>query len=173
MERTEEKLKRIKVDAIYGKKKHFNVADRIQKYHYWIGIPLVLLNVIVGSVLLYILTDGTGNGLEYLPIALAFIASILGALQTYLNLPKKVEGHRRVGNQYLSVMKKCDRIQGYIKDKIIENDQLINKIEEVAIEIDNVNKGAESYPTNQSDYKLAKKGIEDGEENYTENELSL
>ena len=35
MQFTRTVIKRIKVDALYGKKKHFNAADRKERYHYW------------------------------------------------------------------------------------------------------------------------------------------
>lgn len=173
MNNTSDKLKRIKVDALYGKKKHFNAADRNEKTHYQIGVPLVIINILTGSVLFYVLTDGVDNWVKFIPIILALIAALLSGFQTYLNPQKKVEGHRRIGNRYLFIMKKCDRIQGYIADSIIDNENLIIKIEEIASEIDEVNKEAESFPTNSSDYELAKKGIESGEESYTESELNL
>ena len=70
-------------------------------------------------------------------------------------------------------MKKCDRLQGYIIDKVISNDDLVSRIETISQEIDSINVEAESYPTSNSDYLLAKKGIENGEEEYTEKELNL
>ncbi len=70
-------------------------------------------------------------------------------------------------------MKKCDRLQGYIIDGVISNEGLISRIESIAQEIDSINVEAESYPTNNSVYELAKKGIENGEEEYTEKELNL
>ncbi|WP_376777126.1 SLATT domain-containing protein [Flavobacterium covae] len=173
MNNTTEKLKRIKVDALYGKKKHFNAADRNEKNHYRIGIPLVVINILTGSILFYVITDGATNWVKYVPLFLALISALLSGFQTYLNLQKKVEGHRRVGNKYLAIMKKCDRLQGYIIDKVISNDELISRIENIAQEIDSINVEAESYPTNNSDYELAKKGIENGEEEYTEKELNL
>lgn len=33
MKNTKDKIKRIKVDSLYGKKKHFNAADRKEKQH--------------------------------------------------------------------------------------------------------------------------------------------
>ncbi|RRJ88434.1 SLATT domain-containing protein [Flavobacterium macacae] len=173
MNHTTEKLKRIKVDALYGKKKHFNAAERHEKIHYNIGVPLVALNILTGSVLFYVLTDSVTNWIKFIPIILALIAAFLSGFQTYLNPQKKVEGHRRIGNRYLSIMKKCDRLQGYIADNAISNENLIAKIEEVAIEIDDVNKEAESFPTSSTDYEKAKNGIESGEETYTENDLNL
>ena len=99
-------IKKIKVDALYGKKKHFNAADRKEKYHYWIGVPLVIINILAGSILFYVLTDGVDNWVKYIPLVLALIAALLSGFQTFLNLQKKIEGHRRVGNKYLAIMKK-------------------------------------------------------------------
>src|SRR5690606_11058539 len=104
MQNLTDKLKRIKVDCLYGKKNHFNAGDRHEKSHYRIGIPLIVINVLTGSVLFYVLTDGVTNWIKFVPLFLALVAAILSGFQTYLNLPQKVEGHRRIGNRYLSVM---------------------------------------------------------------------
>lgn len=173
MNNTRSRLKRIKVDALYGKKKHFNAADRHEKRHLNIGVPLVIINVLTGSILFYVITEDQDNWIKYIPLIFALAASLLSGFQTFLNPQKKVEGHRRVGNRYLAIMKKCDRLQAYIADEIIEEEQLINRIEEIAAEVEEVNKEAESFPTNEEDYKKAKKGIESGEENYTDEELNL
>lgn len=173
MKNTKDKIKRIKVDSLYGKKKHFNSADRKEKQHYWIGIPLIVINVLTGSVLFYVLTDGVTNLVKFIPLVLALIAALLSGFQTFLNLQKKVEGHRRVGNKYLTIMKRCDRLQAYIEDDAIKDKHLIESVEEIANEIEDINKEAESFPTSKSDYELAKKGIESGEESYTESELEL
>lgn len=167
------KLKRIKVDCLYGKKKHFNAGDRLEKNHYRIGIPLIIINVLTGSVLFYVLTDGVTNWIKFIPLILALIAAILSSFQTYLNLPQKVEGHRRVANRYLAAMKRCDRLQGYIADNLISNEEAINRLESIALEAEDINREAEAFPTNNSDYTLAQKGIINGEEKYTDSELEL
>lgn len=173
MKNTKDKIKRIKVDSLYGKKKHFNAADRKEKQHYWIGIPLIVINVLTGSVLFYVLTDGVTNWVKFIPLVLALIAALLSGVQTFLNLQKKVEGHRRVGSKYLVIMKRCDRLQAYIEDDAINDKHLIESVEKIANEIEEINKEAESFPTSKSDYELAKKGIESGEESYTESELEI
>lgn len=173
MQNSTDKLKRIKVDSLYGKKKHFNAADRHEKSHYRIGVPLIIINVLTGSILFYVLTDGVTNWVKFVPLFLALVAALLSGFQTYLNLPQKVEGHRRIGNRYLSIMKKCDRLQGYIADNLIADADVIQRLEDIAAEADDVNKEAEAFPTNQQDYNLAQQGIKDGEENYTDTELNL
>ncbi|MDE5488083.1 SLATT domain-containing protein [Elizabethkingia meningoseptica] len=173
MQNLTDKLKRIKVDCLYGKKKHFNAGDRHEKIHYQIGVPLIIINVLTGSVLFYVLTDNVTNWIKFIPLVLALIAALLSGFQTYLNLPQKVEGHRRIGNRYLAVMKKCDRLQGYIADNLLSNEDIVNKLEEIAKEADDINQESEAFPTNKKDYALAQKGIKDGEENYTDSELEL
>lgn len=173
MENTTQIIKRIKVDAIYGKKKHFNAADRKQTYHYFIGIPLLVLNVISASILFYVLTDKVDNWVKYIPLIIALITALLTGFQTFLNLEKKVEGHKRVGNKYLSIMKSCLLLEAGITDGIISNDEVRNKLHEISKRIDEVNVEAEAFHTSQKDYKKAKKGIENGEEFYTDNEINI
>ncbi|MPQ49097.1 SLATT domain-containing protein [Marinifilum sp. N1E240] len=168
-----EKIKRIKVDSIYGKKKHFNAADRKQNIHYWIGIPLVLVNIVTGTSLFILLTENVESWLKFLPVIFAFIAAILGGLQTYFNFNEKVEGHRKCGNDYLAVLKKCDRLQATIKDKLISTDKVLENLEEIGDEINRINKVAESYPTSKKDYMQAQEGIKEGEETYLQDELDL
>ncbi|WP_089999088.1 SLATT domain-containing protein [Chryseobacterium taichungense] len=164
-------IKRIKVDALYGKKKHFNAADRKEKYHYWIGIPLLVLNIISGSILFYVLTDGVEGWIKYVPLFITLLTALLSGFQTFLNHEKKVEGHRRVGNKYLSIMKKSKRLESYLKDNVLPKPEIIKRLDSLADEIESVNIEAEVFPTNQQDYNDAKKGIEDGEETYTVDEL--
>jgi len=173
MTETMEKIKRIRVDAIYGKKKHFNAADRKEKYHKWIGIPLLSINVLIGSVLFYLLTDGAENWVKYVPLILTVIATFLSVIQTFFNYSKQVEGHRRVGNNYLAIMKKSERLIAYMNDGAIDKTKVIEELESLGEAIDQVNKEAEGFPTSNKDYLLAQQGIGDGEESYTETELSI
>ncbi|TBN06357.1 SLATT domain-containing protein [Hyunsoonleella flava] len=167
------KIKKIKTDALYGKKKHFNAADKKEKWHYSIGIPLIIVNILSSSILFYIITEDAVDWLKYVPLVLGLITALLTGFQTFLNLQKKVEGHRRVGNRYLGVYKKCDIILAYIADDVITQNSLIETIENVTLAIEDINKEAESFPTSQSDYIKAKIGINSGEESYNENELEI
>lgn len=170
---TDETLKRLKVDCLYGKKKHFNAADRKEQYHFWIGVPLTVINILTATVLFYVLTDGQTSWIKYIPLALAFVASFLSGFQTYFNFNKQIEGHKRVGNRYLALYKKADRLEGYISSNRIPENEIIRSLEKVAEEADDINKEAEQFATSQKDYNKAQQGIRDGEERYTEEELSI
>lgn len=171
LQETTKQLKKVKVDALYGKKKHFNAADRKKTYHYWLGLPVVIINLFVGSILFKILFSSEGTVL--IPAVLAFIAALLSGLQTYFNFYQKAEGHRKIGNRYLTVFKHCCRIEAYIKDEVLNKEGIIKNLEDVAKEIDAINRDAEAFPTSDSDFRKAQKGIKAGEEDYTEEELRI
>jgi len=168
---TLKQLKKIKVDALYGKKKHFNAADRKNLYHPEIGVPSILINIIAGSTLFKIMYEQKGSVLW--PAILAFIAAILTGLQTYFDFKSKVAGHRAIGNRYLEIYKRCKRMEAYIEDSIVtQQDKIIEMIESIAKEIDIINRDAEAFPTSPADYGEAREGVKDGEEFYTNEELN-
>lgn len=173
METTTEKLKHIKVDCLYGKKKHFNAGDRKESYHYWIGIPLIVINILTATVLFFLLTDGAKDWVKYVPIIFSFFAAFLSGFQTYFNFNKQVEGHRRIANRYLALMKKADRLQGYIKDGLVSTEEAIKQFETISDLADEINKDAEQFPASENDYKKAQLGVVNGEEEYTDKELNL
>jgi hypothetical protein len=123
--------------------------------------------------LFFIFTDGATNCIKYIPVLLAFFASFLSGFQTYFNFNKQVEGHRRIGNRFLALLKKADRLQGYMKDNIVTAAEVVKQFEEISIEADEINKDAEQFPTSNADYKKAQDGVKEGEEEYTEKELNL
>lgn len=172
MEHITEKIKRMKVDCLYGKKKHFNAADRKEKYHYRLGVPLIGINIVTGTVLFYLLTK-EDTGLIFLPILLSFVAALLSGFQTYFDFNKKVEGHRRIGNRYLSAYKRCDRMQAYIADGQMDHKNIIEQVEDLSNVIEDTNREAEQFPTTNRDYHYAQKGIQNGEESYLDDELKL
>ena len=171
MKNTINSLKKLKVDAMYGKKKHFNAADRINKYHDWINYSSLFLNVFTFSALFFLLTDGATNWVKYIPLVLSLVTTFLSFVQIINNWPKTIEGHRRIGNKYLAVMKECDRVLGYWNDNTMKPEEFRIAIEKISQKIDEINQNAESLPIKRSDYELAQKGVESGEEDYTEFEM--
>jgi ribosomal protein L14E/L6E/L27E len=171
MEKNFKELEKMRIDAMYGKKKHFNAADRKEKLYYRLKIPIIILDVIVGSSFLYLIIQAN-TFMGYIPSFIGLIVSVLSSLIVFLNLPKTIEGQRKIANRYLAIMKKCDRVKIYISEKFISKNQIYDKLEEIAHETDIINKDAEQYSTNAKDYQRAKDGVISGEEDYTEKEKS-
>ena len=166
-------IQKIKIDAAYGKKKHFNAADRKEKYHHNIGITLIVINVVAVSALFYIVTSIGDKCATFIVLFLNLFAVVLSWLQTYFNFQKVVQGHRRIGNKYLSAMKKCVRLQAYLIDNVMKHEDVMQSVNELAEQVDQCNQEAEEYPTNGVDYKQAHEGINNEEEEYTQKELAM
>jgi len=44
-------LERIEEDCVHSGKAHFNAGDLWARYHYWLGIPSVVLSALAGAAL--------------------------------------------------------------------------------------------------------------------------
>ncbi|GHT36528.1 hypothetical protein AGMMS49574_28390 [Bacteroidia bacterium] len=172
MDKITEKLGEMRVDVMFGKKKHFNAADRNEKCHHWIGMPAIIINIITASIIFYIIVENSGIAMKYLSLILVLISTILSFVQMYFNFPRQVIGHKRVANKYLALMKKIERIQIYISNGYISGDEIMENMEKTANEIEDINREADLYHTNNEDYEKARIGIDNGEEYYTEKELN-
>ncbi|MFC3250948.1 hypothetical protein ACFOLF_06220 [Paenibacillus sepulcri] len=56
-----ELVRELRVDALYGKKKHYNAAERKQKYHTYIGISSLVANILAGSILFAFFSNEWSN----------------------------------------------------------------------------------------------------------------
>lgn len=164
-------IEKIRVDSIYEKKKHFNASGRKEKYHYWLGIPVVVINILLGSFIMGILTVDFPAWAKWVTAVAAFASASMSGVSTFLNLRKDVEGHRRVGNRYLELTRECDIALAKYKDGIIDKQELSELLDSIKERRAQVNIDAENYSTSEADYRKAQKGIETGEEKYEENEL--
>lgn len=169
---TLDEVKKLRVDALYGKKKHFNAADRKRRYHLWTGIPALIINLLLGSYLVGALSSVLPDLCNWVGAAFALIAAALIALQTALNFERTAELHQSIGTRYLSVAKECGRLIAYCKDDKVEASSLREQLENLARRHDEINCDAAKCPTSDADYRKAKQGFKEGEEEYTEGEFN-
>lgn len=97
-----EQFGKLKVDSLYGKKKHFNAADRKGRLRLWLTLPVVIINTALGSLLFSVLQQDSPAQYKWLAAVAAFAAALLTAISTALDIAKQEEGHRRVGNKWTS-----------------------------------------------------------------------
>lgn len=172
LENTIHYLKKIKTDAAYGKKKHFNAADRKQGYYNFTNITILIINAIIGVLIFLTITTGI-NELRIVSLILAAAGTVLTGFQIQSNYCKISEGHRSIGNRYLAIFKNSKKIEAYIADELMDEKSIVKTIDELTEEINTVNVDAEAFTTNKNDYSESQDGIADGEEFYTEKELEL
>jgi len=166
-------IKHIRANAAYGKKKHFNAADRKERYSHRINLSITIISLFASSALFYSIIQTKSQYGEAISFALVFITMVLSWLLTYFNWQKQSFEHRQIAHKYLELMKACTRAISYAEDGLLKESDLIEKVELLAQDIDEINKDAGYCSTNGKDYLLAKKGINEGEEEYTEKELSI
>lgn len=182
---TIEVIEKLRWNAHLNKHIHFNASKRDRKLHVWVGVPVVIITVIL-SVFLTVSSDRSLSATEFqsrnsvssesrepytkqirkkhFPIwvewvgaVLALIAAVLGGIQTFFNFQKEYEGHRQIGNQYLSIAKECERLISAYFDQLIELSVLAEKLEILNSKYTEVNSRAECLNVSDKDYKRAEK----------------
>lgn len=151
----------LRTDAKIGKSKHFNASRRKIGLHNWVGIPVVLINVFIGTVIVALLSDGNGNQiLAIVSTILAFVAASLSALQTFFNFHKAAEGHSQVGNRYLKISRNCKKLLRKHQDIPYSAEELWAEAEAIQNEYLDINVEAEAFPTSDRDLKRARSAKE-------------
>jgi hypothetical protein len=87
-------LQRIEEDCIHSGKGHFNAGDRWARYHYWLGIPSVVLSALAGAA--FFKDYGSIAGV------MSSIVAILTSLMTFLK-PSERAAHKGSGDQCLTL----------------------------------------------------------------------
>lgn len=173
MKATIKEIKKTRVDALYGKKKHFNAADRKRRYRLWLNIPVIVFNVLLGGSLLFmLLEESSPENAKIIAAICSFAAAVMVGISTFFNFSKEIDGHRKVGNRYLEVVKKSNQLLAAYKDKMITDQELALQYEKLLDLKLQANTESESFSTSESDYRNAQRGIkENGEEEYLPKEL--
>lgn len=173
MENIIKQLEQFKVDAIYGKKKHYNAADRKRVYHKWTSFLQIALNAISGSALFTVVFGNGDKAGEVLALVLTIFATILASVQKIGDFENQAQGNAKVADMYLKISKKINLILNCIRDGVLSEEDIVAKVEEICEEVFQTNELGSQFHTNEKDYIKAKDGISNGEENYTNEELNL
>ena len=171
MEQLTTRLKHLKVNAIYGHQKHYFASARKTRYHRFIGVPLLLINISIGTVLFKTFSS-QGSSLNIIPIIFSYIAAGLSGLQTFFNFEKTAISHKVIAQKYLE-------IDNHIRNKEAEIESgLITSKKDLAILIENftdrlnsINIDADKYQTSTSDYKKAQLAFKNNNVSYENIEL--
>ncbi|MCF6459153.1 SLATT domain-containing protein [Pseudoalteromonas sp. MMG024] len=115
---------------------HYASAEYYSNKHYWLGIPSMALGVIVGTaVFASFETEATGAFKIALGL-ISILASVLTALNTFLDFSSKAEKHRTAAAGYSSIRKTLERIktseQNYINTFDNEMEKLQKELDALA-----------------------------------------
>lgn len=173
MEHVIKQLRHMRTDAVLGKKKHYNAADRKRNYYKITSISQIVINAITGASLIPVVF-GQGNKLaEISALILTIIATIMASVQKSQDFEKQAQGNSKVADMYLEIAKLINLTLCMIADGVLSDEAISTRAEELLKNIDSVNKLGSQFTTNDKDFQKAREGIKNGEENYTEEDLGI
>jgi len=90
-------------------KMHYKSADKARRIHYALNSVVIVLTTLTGSTLLIkYVTDVTGY--EAVPLILAFAATLMSTVQTFLNFGGRAEAHKETGARFAALNKEINHI---------------------------------------------------------------
>lgn len=167
------RIKQIRALALFGKKKHYNAADRKQRYHDRLGVAVITINVVLGSGLVAMLGAQTADAVKWSGAALSLVAALCAAYQKFFGLQQAITGHRRVAGCYLELADEAQNLLASFCDGMVSDVQLGKSRDALQKKLTRLNTEAHSFSTSLSDYAQAQQGMANGEETYTEAELKF
>lgn len=156
---TVEVLDKLRWNAHLGKHKHFEAARVGRRNHVSFGVPVVLINVLLASVLFaFIGEDGVfPQWGKWAGASLTLLAAVLSAVQTFFNFEKEYMEHRAVANEYLGIARECERLLALHFDNLLPLTDLSSHIERINGEYGKINTRSEGLNISRDHYKEALK----------------
>jgi hypothetical protein len=146
-------LERVEEDCIHSGKSHFNAHARWSCYHYWLGIPAVVLSSIAGLAFFKDFPEFGG--------ALSAIVAVLTALSTFLKPSERAAAHKGAGDQYLSLRNDARVFREIKLTHVCDAQSAIDGLTEFSTRRNELNQASPQF--SNSDFVKARAGIEAGE----------
>ena len=165
MENTLKELENFHIDCIYGKKKHYNARDRLRAASRRLGNWIIGFSAATGTSAFATLA-GVWDWLKIATAMLSVPTAVLAAIQKNQNFHEQAERHHVAANQYLVLAKEAQRWIAYANDGNITAEEIRDHLEKMSLKAAEIQKvEPETLP---KDYELARKGVDQGEEEYDE-----
>jgi len=152
---TIEVIEKLRWNSHLNKHCHFAASRKGRSMHIACGIPIVLINLLLGSVFFTLVGAELPQWSKWTGAGLALFAALLGGIQTFFNFQKNYEGHREMGNEYLSIARECERIIAQFFDGMLSLEALSDKVDVLNQLYADVNQRAEEYIVSDKHYKKA------------------
>jgi len=146
-------LARIEEDCIHSGKAQFNAGDRWNQYHYWLGIPSVILSALAGAA--FFKDYGSVAGV------MSSIVAVLTSLMTFLKPSERASAHKGSGDQYLTLRNDARVFREIRLHHACDEPAAIAGLDEFTKRRNELNQA--SMQVSRSDFEQARKGINEGE----------
>ncbi|MAY14598.1 MAG: hypothetical protein CMI06_04585 [Oceanospirillaceae bacterium] len=149
----------LRLNAQLGKNSHFYASLKRRNLHILCGVPVVIINLILGSVFFALLQAELPDWGKWLSAGLALLAAALGGVQTFFDFKKNCAGHREVGNDYLELARECERLLALYDDELMNLQQLAVELRRLNKEYAEINERAEMFIVTPREYEYARQRL--------------
>ena len=149
----------LRFNAQLGKHSHFFASLKRRNLHILCGVPVVVINLILGSVFFALLQAELPDWGKWLSAGLALLAAALGGVQTFFDFKKNCAGHREVGNDYLGLARECERLLALYDDGLMTLEQLAAELRRLNDEYADINERAEMFIVSPREYEYARQRL--------------
>jgi hypothetical protein len=149
------RLEELSRNCSLGKYRHFNAATRAKRLNDYLGIPVVAVNIVLGSVFFVALSHELADVTKWGGGFLALGAALISGISTFFNFGKLFEGHRGIANKYLGLATKCETTVARFRDDLINVGGLDSMLQEHQERYAEINDEAKAFPTSDRDFKVA------------------
>jgi len=146
-------LKRIEEDCIHSGKAHFNAGDRWGRYHYWLGVPSVILSALAGAA--FFKDYGNVAGI------MSAVVAVLTSLITFLKPSERSSAHKSSGDQYLTLRNDVRVFREIRLAYACDGQAAIAGMDEFTKRRNELNQASMQF--SRQDFELARNGINEGE----------
>ena len=93
-------------------------AERYKRWHFWLGVPAVILSSIVGTAVFATLEKESLGIVTRVIIALVSIAAaVLAGLQTFLRLSEMSAAHAQAGDWYAAIKRDIEQLRALRREE--------------------------------------------------------
>lgn len=146
---------RIEEDTNYSARANFAAARRSDRLHVGLGAPAAALAAAAGTTAL--------AGLPWVAAACAFLATLLGALHTFLRSDKRAAQHQTIGAEYVDLRNET-RIFRTIELPHLAEDEQRSRIRDLSSRRSDLNRATPRIP--RGAFTEAQKSVARGETVY-------
>jgi hypothetical protein len=146
-------LLRIEEDCVHSGKAHFNAGERWARYHYWLGVPSVVLSALAGAAFFK----------DYATVAgvMSAVVAILTSLMTFLKPSERASAHKGSGDQYLALRNDARVFREIRLAHASDPQAAIDGMDEFTKRRNELNQA--SAQCSRLDFEKARTGIDEGE----------
>jgi uncharacterized membrane protein len=142
---------------------HYIEAEENKDKRIRYGVPSLVINIIVGSVLVADIGKIVPDVMKWIGAILALASSFLVGIQTFYGFDKVERGHRQLGNKFNRTSRALACLKAAFADKSLDAQEFAKRFELVMKDYEEVCKENEDTPPSRDTALKLKKKLEGAE----------